>query len=350
MNTIREANRADNQALLELTALTPMEGRISLRIDRFPDFFSLLGLRGESKVLVAEKNRRIIAAIAASCQEVYVNNKEETVHYIADLRVHPEYHRKGIGARLAIEILHRIRKEGHDLVFCTAAEGNDQISSFFQGRLLPKGFFTGKFLVYQIIPTRFGKKRFSGEIRRHLPGANTFSEYYNRFTRRYQLGLVYREADFSRTTNLVAIKKGRAVASISLLDTSDLKQNVVISMPLYLKALIFTSHFFSKFLPVLHLPKPGEPIRMLYIRAFAYEDGNEDALMELIREARKMAFREKYTFLSIGLHERDPLIPYLKKIPKITFVSNGILGSLQGNEGRIEGMMDGVFFEDYSLV
>ena len=41
---IRDATPKDSGKLLELTALTPMKGTIGLRIDRQPDFFSLLRL------------------------------------------------------------------------------------------------------------------------------------------------------------------------------------------------------------------------------------------------------------------------------------------------------------------
>ena len=44
---IRKALNGDSEALIELTRLAPMKGRISLRIDRKPDFFSLLKERGD---------------------------------------------------------------------------------------------------------------------------------------------------------------------------------------------------------------------------------------------------------------------------------------------------------------
>jgi|GEM_PF-3766278 len=39
---IRETTFHDNEGLLQLTSLTPMQGNISLRVDRKPDFFGLL--------------------------------------------------------------------------------------------------------------------------------------------------------------------------------------------------------------------------------------------------------------------------------------------------------------------
>ena len=58
---IREATPEDNNQLLDLTSQTPMQGFLSLRIDRNPDFFSLLELRGASVTLIAEYDKKILS-------------------------------------------------------------------------------------------------------------------------------------------------------------------------------------------------------------------------------------------------------------------------------------------------
>ena len=62
----RLANKSDNIKLLELTSSVSMDGDISLRIDRNPDFFKILELRGESLVVIAEENQKIIGAVCSS--------------------------------------------------------------------------------------------------------------------------------------------------------------------------------------------------------------------------------------------------------------------------------------------
>ena len=59
----RLANFEDNRQLIELTSSSGMTGEISLRIDRKPDFFGLLNMRGESKVFVAVDHETIIGSI-----------------------------------------------------------------------------------------------------------------------------------------------------------------------------------------------------------------------------------------------------------------------------------------------
>src|SRR3972149_6726561 len=51
MIEIRECYLSDNEGLLELTSLTPMKGQISIRNDRYPDFFRILSLRSSNSLL-----------------------------------------------------------------------------------------------------------------------------------------------------------------------------------------------------------------------------------------------------------------------------------------------------------
>jgi len=89
---------------------------------------------------------------------------------------------------------------------------------------------------------------------------------------------------------------------------------------------------------------------MLYIKAFAFQDGYEDAFHFLIQKARNMAYEEKYSFLVIGVHEKDPLGKILKKYPKFTFKSLGMITSLKKRNDEIQKLLQGIPFEDYSLV
>src|SRR5712675_1161982 len=84
---IREASTDDNKQLLSLTSQNAMEGTISLRIDRNPDFFSLLRERGSSITYVAEHNHKIIGCFSCSESRVYINRVPTRIHYLSDLKV-----------------------------------------------------------------------------------------------------------------------------------------------------------------------------------------------------------------------------------------------------------------------
>src|SRR5512136_1748758 len=116
MAMIREARREDNAGLLALTAVAPMGGAIAVRSDRSPDFFRLLERRGPSRVLVAEEGGTIVGSLSANRVPAYVEGVPEDIHYVGDLKVHPDLRGSGIAAGLLKAMEEDLRAAGADLV------------------------------------------------------------------------------------------------------------------------------------------------------------------------------------------------------------------------------------------
>ncbi|MDQ4080659.1 MAG: hypothetical protein M3125_07850, partial [Gemmatimonadota bacterium] len=90
---VRLATPDDNEALIDLTAACPMEGDLSLYIDRAPDFFALNRLEGDRwRVAVVDSvDRPAIACVATAERRVWLHGNPRTVVYAGDLKVHPAY-------------------------------------------------------------------------------------------------------------------------------------------------------------------------------------------------------------------------------------------------------------------
>jgi len=343
---IREATPADNGGLLRLTSLAPMGGQISLRIDRHPDFFRLLNLRGPNKVFVAERDGELIGSVSSASVPARVNGNLETVRYLGDLKVNPRDRGSRLTGRLVLRMYEYLRDAGADIVYCTAADGNEAVMPVFEGRLgLPRFERVGIFLVFQIIPSRFRKTRKAGPVRQEKISPELL-RIYNDYFSRYRFGPVFREDSFEGARHLAVRSQGKARAALSLVDTNDARQNVLIRLPLGLRVALSL----LRAVPVVHLPRLNEPIRMLYIRAFGCEAGYQDAFHALIQKARNIAFEERYALLAVGLHERDPLIKLFARYPKFTFRSIGLVASLKNRRQDIDELLSGIAFEDYSLI
>ena len=78
-----------------------MDGAISLRIDRDPDFFALLRLRGKGKVFVAARGRQVIGCVSVALRTAYISGLPETIAYIGDMKVHPRFS----GSRVAVLLI-----------------------------------------------------------------------------------------------------------------------------------------------------------------------------------------------------------------------------------------------------
>jgi len=347
---IREATVADNPGLINLTSLTPMKGEISIRIDRHPDFFSLLRLRGNCIVYVMEKEEQIIGSFSAAEVNCFINGKESIVYYVGDLKIHPIVQKTVYTVRLIRALYDHLLKMKADIVFCTAAYGNDEILPFFNGRVgLPRFKNIGIFTVFQMIPLPQTRINDYYRIEQSKVDSDLLG-LYNECSKKYQFGHLLDKYSLDSAINYSIKIDGDYKAAISLVDVGDAKQNVIIKLPALIRILVKFINGISKILPIFHLPHPNEPIKILYIKAYAWKDDYKDAFKILIDKAMETAYHRKYNFLSIGLHEKDLLQKTFSRRMKFTFKSIGLVTSLQGNTGTIEDIINGIPFEDYSLV
>ena len=90
---VRRATAEDNTALIELAAACPMEGDLSLRIDRAPDFFALNRLEGDrwAVAVVDGPSARPVACVATAERRAWVHGRPVTIVYAGDLKVHPDH-------------------------------------------------------------------------------------------------------------------------------------------------------------------------------------------------------------------------------------------------------------------
>lgn len=358
---IREAVEGDNETLLALTRSTPMAGSISLRIDRDPDFFALLRLRGEGKVYVAVRGREVIGCISAALRTAYVSGVPETVAYVGDMKVHPRFSGTRIALRLIQTLEAHLRSVGIDLCFSVVADGNQRVMPLFEGRLgIPRWASLGRFLVDELIPSPFlGRSRQHGIESAEADDLPAITMLLDRFHRSRQFSPQLSKDDLARTLSgqreepfskmLVARNRGSIVATLSLHDTREVKRNVLIDASASLRCALVLLRIAAAPLPGFRVPRIGEPLRVLYARFVACEEGHGQALQALVAMARAEAFRRRFTFLVIGLHERDPLRSLVLGIPRFTFSSLALATSLTRPD-RLESLATGISFEDFALV
>lgn len=359
--TLREATPEDNAGLLALTRATPMDGVIPLRIDRAPDFFRLLNLRGDGKVIVATHSGRPVGCISVASRPVFVSGKVERVGYVGDLKVHPSFTGSRVVLRLIRTLQDDLLNRDFDLLFTVTAAGNRKATSLLQGRLgTPRWWPMGEFRVYELLPSPvpWGSRRY--EVGPAEPNdLHRLVTLINDFNRSFQFAPPVTEEqirhDFLRSGEdpfariLVARSDGQIVASVSLFDTGGVKSNVLIDLPPLLKICFTVLRAVSGVVPLLHVPRIGEPIRLLYLRHPAHAQGHRKALRALFRRAQREAFRGRYAFLVFGVHERDPLRVIVRSMPKFTFVSQAFVMSLHDRPG-MKDLAAGVPMEDFALV
>ncbi len=350
MITYRLATPSDNQQLLELTSGAGMDGEISLRIDRQPDFFRLLKLRGESKVFVAVDNDTIIGSVCVSLQQVFVGGQIFPVQYIGDLRVAKSFRNNGVGLLLCNEAANYVLSTGTDLVFLTVSKGNSKPFSFFKNRPnIPDFESVGLFNIHQFI----GKKRrvfHPAYTVESMSPTEELIQFLNSHSSKYQLGSVITEEKLEGTDSFVIRQNKKIIAAMCLIDTMGFKQNVVTRLSAKLKYLLSGINSIYKISGFSRMPLVNQPVRMMYIKYLAAKSGEKDLVRLMINHARNIVYDKSYSFVSFGLHEKDPMNKYFSGMLKLTFNSVGMLLSVKNNKHLVETVKTGIPFEDYSLV
>lgn len=321
---IREAVQADNDQLLSLTRDCPMDGTIRLLIDRQPDFFSLLKEKGEHKVFVAVSDDRIIGSFALVTKKCFIDHMPETVGYLCDLKIHPLHRNTLVAGRLLRRMHAHMQTLKICFYLCVTARGNANVESLLNGRAsVQSAVKVADFNVYQVLPLKSKKKsEYSVDDFRkadHEKSIDLLNSYY----REFQFASVYLPEHDIAGEKAWVIRSGEEVTGfISVTDMSSFKQNVVIKIPFYISMLLKA---FRLYWPMASLPRANAPIRMLYIKYFAFQKQDNDALAALLQRARLYAFERKYTFISYGIDERNPLNTVFANAPKVTFRSTGFV-------------------------
>ncbi len=350
MISYRLATQEDNQQLIELTAASGMKGETGLRIDRKPDFFKLLQMRGATKVFVALHSGTIIGAICVSLQQVYVGGQIYPLQYIGDFKVAEAFRNKGIGLQLCNRLADYVVSIGADLAFLNVSKGNTKPFSFFKERPgIPDFENIGVFNIHQFIGEK--KKAYHPEYKIELmPVTDELIKFLNARYCRYEMGPVITKEKLQGTINFVIQYKKEIIAAMCLVDTMSAKQNVVTKLSWKMKALLKCMNIFKGISGISKMPLVNEPVQMIYIKYLAVNNNEKQQVKLLINHARNIVYEKAYSFVSAGLHEKDALNSCFTGLFKLTFKSVGMLLSIKDNKYLIEKVKQGIPFEDYSLV
>ena len=188
---------------------------------------------------------------------------------------------------------------------------------------MPPFRFVDEFAVRQIIPSKRKPPARSGWTIERLEGVpeETAAFLNDRFR---SLDIAphvdpTEEVSTVSTTLQTRATDGRLLAAMTLLNTFDVKQNVVVDLPWYLHLLRITVNAIPPSIGLPRLPTIGEPIRILYVRLWACEADGEGALRDLIAAARREAREQGCHFLSMAGTSQDDRL--FRSYPTIKFHS-----------------------------
>jgi hypothetical protein len=320
---VREARPADNRALIALAAACSMDGAISLRVDREPDFFALNALEGNAwRVGVAEDGDTVIGCVAASRRLVWMNGVPSTMGYASDLKVHPEYRGSGAADLLARWVTDTIAGLcDHDTpTLLTILGGNSRMENRVRGPRGAPRLARFASLSVQAIPLLY-------ERRHHVPGVTVhaarstdveaMAQLWGEVAPRRQLADVFdapsltewieRAPGLSINDYLLAHdRRGRLLGFMGVWDQSGFKTLRVVGYSPRLSVVRRAINAIAPLAGAPGLPEPGGALPMLsVVHACATK---AMVLRALLLEAYRRHRGGRHALLSIGLDARDPLL------------------------------------------
>ncbi len=349
MKNIRRASSKDNKSLHLLTESLPMEGDFSLRIERKPDFFALLKKRGESETYVVTHDNTIEGSITLSKKEYLIKGEAFLSGIISDVKF---LHLRSTSnfARLLQFTYEKIKQDDQlNSLFVTVAEGNTKIERILSGRVgLPVFNRIANFDILQLL----SKKKALTDPNIHkadLKLTEHILQFYKSYLQKFDIANSPTSMDADIEEEYYYKKDGKIVAAIRLMDTTQLKQNVLLRAPIGIKLALGMLRILKKPMGLPKIPEVGMPIDMLYIRYYACEKGSVHELMKLIEYARHLAYQKNLTFVSIAMCEHLKILkPIKKKFFHLTFKSSLFQASLQS--GPVKNDSNMLCFEDYAVV
>jgi hypothetical protein len=141
---------------------------------------------------------------------------------------------------------------------------------------------------------------------------------------------------------------GRTVAAVTLEDPITYRKTVVVHFSMLYKIIISIIWLVSRTGLIAKPPKEGDVLKILYIK-YAAHGHDQAALKKLIKYSLSDAYRSKYHFLCLGLHEKDPLVSFSSRLLGLKIKVLGYIASLKGERQYFEDIMNGILFEDHAL-
>ena len=321
---VREAVADDDAALRAIAAACPMEGDISLRITRDPDFFQLNQLEGSQwRVGVAEVDGRVVGCAMGAERIAYLHGVERRTLYAGDLKVLPTMRGTGVADALIRWVMAELLDMGGPGVpiLLTVLAGNRAMERRTSGRGTTPGvahFATMRaFSLPLLFPRAFKDSglRVSTATSRDI---EEMLELWSHVAPARQLAPVLTAETFERwiarapgldisSYRLARDASGRLAGFMAWWDQSTFKQSHVLRYSRRLRvarALLNGAATLTRGTP---LPDVGELLRYCTALNVCVPGEAPEVLRALVRSSYSELRDAGYAFATIGLDVRDPL-------------------------------------------
>lgn len=333
--SVHLAGPQDDEAIRALMR-QPMPGRITLALEREPDFFLGCAVTGEDhRILVARnEENRIVGVACRSVRTVFVNGCEQRLGYLGDLRIDDRFRGRWLVSR-GFSLLRELHEcSGVPAYLVAIVDGNREALGVLVGkrrRLFPEFHPVADYRTLAIdTHLRRSALRCDAQITHAQDGdLSNIASFLRRNGRQRQFFPVWDEpslralSSFGLCTQdmMIARLGDQIVGTMALWDQSAFKQTVIQSYSGWLRAVAPLWNMGAALLCRSPLPRPGETVRSAYASLVCISGDEPMVFRALLREVYNFARVRGFNYLMLGLDARDPLLPLARSYYHILYPS-----------------------------
>lgn len=344
--------------LRRVLAETPMGGHVAVTFRREPSWFAAASIDGRLVQVVACRDGDTGRVVGFGCRcvrELYVNGRPEAVGYLSSLRLLRQYRNRGLVAR-GYAFLRQLHTDGRvRLYLTTIAAGNAAaLAVLTSGRAGLPGYHPAGNYHTLVVPLARPRRHGAAPGLEVRPAAaenpRTLLAFLKEVGPRRQFFPVYREEDFFTAAGalrdleaedvLLAFRGGRLVGTLAGWDLHGVKQTVVEGYGVAARWLRPLVNVWARLRGLPGLPAPGAPFRYLTAALPVVADDCPEVFAALLEALRERVAGGPCSYLLLGLHEADPLLPAAARFAVARYTTHLFLVCWQDGEdlrGRLDG-------------
>jgi GNAT superfamily N-acetyltransferase len=316
---IREANKEDNGALLELQTKCPMGVNFVVAVDTSPDYFARSQPYPDPHVFVATENHKIIGSAACTIRNVLIQGKPAKAAFAYGMMVDPTKRGKGIASQLQKHIENFATKQKADLCHLLVIEENVPSIKLCRkmGFELIKDCTYFSLMVYKHEKLQNEtniKTMTETEVENVVSMINdTYHDYdfYHLYDKESFQAYVKRLPYFNQENIYVFEEDKNTKACLGHWDQNKTRRETVQKMNLRLKAISLPIKFLGLFTRMPRIPKTGETLKQWHLFPIACRD--TASLEQLIKHVNNIALKNDVAMLATGVDSQSPLATVLSK-------------------------------------
>jgi hypothetical protein len=307
----------DDAEIRRLLRENPMPGRISISLEREPDYFADAGLPGETRqTIIARENSRLVCIGNCTIRERFVNGAPCRVGYLGGLRLDASLAGRFDILRRGYEFFRERQADfPADFYFTSIASDNERARWFLERGLpgMPAYEHLGDFVTL-LLPTNLRPQSFKS----HQPGSwEKLVTMLNQHNRRHQFAPCWSEAELQvlhplglNHDDFHQIPCGAGSVCAAIWDQRIFKQTKILGYASPLKQMRALLNFASRLAGGIRLPDAGKILANAFILNLTASE-NPAVLVPSIKALLHIAAGRGIEMLTLGLAAGDLRLPVL---------------------------------------